>query len=70
VEGNLSSANAYDSLAEGYAKAGMWKKAAGASEKAVALATEFDLPNRADFVEQTEKLSGRLKQDSAISHEP
>ena len=44
VEANPNSANAYDSLAEGYAKAGMWKDAARASAKAAKLAIEFDHP--------------------------
>lgn len=64
VEANPNSANAYDGLADGYAKAGEWKQAARASDRAVALAIEFDLPNRADFVEQAKKRTGRLKLES------
>lgn len=64
VEANPNSANAYDGLADGYAKAGEWKQAARASDLAMALAIEFDLPNRADFVEQAKKRTGRLKQEA------
>jgi hypothetical protein len=64
VEANPNSANAYDSLAEGYAKAGMWKDAARASDRAVALAIEYDHPSRAYFIEQARKLNERLKQES------
>jgi tetratricopeptide (TPR) repeat protein len=64
VEANPNSANAYDSLAEGYAKAGMWKDAARASAQAAKLAIEFNHPNRADFIERAKKSSDRLKQES------
>ena len=46
VEAHPNSANAYDSLADGYTKAKQWKDAAQASEKAVALATQFSHPKR------------------------
>lgn len=52
VEANPNSANAYDSLADGYAKAGMLRHAAVASDRAAKLAVEFDLPNRSSFIEQ------------------
>lgn len=66
VEANPNSANAYDSLADGYAEAKMWKDAARASDRAVALATEFDLPNRSYFIEQARKMNDRLKQETKI----
>ena len=56
--------NAYDSLADGYAKAGNWKEAARASERAVTLATEFNHPNLPYFIEQAKKMNERLKQKS------
>ena len=62
VEANPNSANAYDSLADGYAKAGQWKDAVEASEKAVALATQFSNPKRSYFIEQAKKMNDRLKQ--------
>jgi predicted alpha/beta superfamily hydrolase len=65
VDGNPDSARAYDSLAEGYAEAGMWKDAATAEERAVALATEFDLPDRSYFIKQLEKIHERLRQESS-----
>lgn len=64
VEANPSSANAHDSLADGYAKAGMWRDAARASDMAVALAIEFDHPNRPYFIEQAKKMKDRLQQES------
>ncbi len=64
VEANPNSANAYDSLADGYAKAGKWKDAVEASEKAVALATQFSLAKRPYFIEQAKKMNARLKQES------
>jgi hypothetical protein len=64
VESNPNSANAYDSLADGYAKAGMWKDAARASDRAVALATEFNHPNLPYFIEQAKKMNERLKEKS------
>jgi predicted alpha/beta superfamily hydrolase len=64
VEANPNSANAHDSLSEGYAKAGMWKDAARASDRAAALAVEFDHPNRSRFIDQARKMNDRLKQGS------
>ncbi len=62
VEANPNSADAYDSLADGYAKAGLWKDAVQASERAVALATQFSNPKRSYFIEQAKKMNDRLKQ--------
>jgi len=64
VEANPNSANAHDSLSEGYAKAGMWKDAARASDRAAALAVEFDHPNRSYFIDQAKKMNDRLKKGS------
>lgn len=64
VETNPNSANAYDSLADGYAKAEKWEDAARASNKAAALAIEFDHPNRSFYIEQAKKMNERLKQKS------
>jgi len=61
VEANPNSANAHDSLSDGYAKAGMWKEAASASDRAAALAGEFDLPNRSEFIARARKMNDRLK---------
>jgi hypothetical protein len=62
VAANPYSANAQDSLADGYARAGRWRDAAAAADRAVALATEFDHPSRAAFLEQARKLRARLEQ--------
>ncbi|MBN1209637.1 MAG: hypothetical protein JXB05_32610 [Myxococcaceae bacterium] len=61
---NPNSANAWDSLADGYAEAGNRKAALEASRRAAALATEYDLPIRSRLVEQVRKrelaLAGEL----------
>lgn len=62
VEANPNSADAYDSLANGYAKAKQWKEAVQASEKAIALATQFSNPNRPQFSEKVKKMKDRLMQ--------
>ena len=64
VEANPNSANAHDSLADGYAKAGMWKDAVNASDRAAELAVEFDLSNRPEFIDRAKKMKDRLKQAS------
>ena len=64
VEANPNSADAHDSLSEGYAKAGMWKDAARESDRAAALAVEFDHPNRSHFIDRARKMNERLKQGS------
>ena len=51
---NPDSANAWDSLADGYVKASQWPDAIKASDQAVALANKHALPNRADFQRQAE----------------
>jgi len=60
VAGNPHSANAYDSLADGYAEAKRWPEAVQAADRAVALATEYQLANREDFVRHATKLHGKL----------
>lgn len=55
VQANPWSANAHDSLADGYAEAGRPLDASTASERAAALAVELDLPGRAYFIEQARK---------------
>lgn len=67
VETSPNSANAYDSLAEGYAEAGQLEEAVRASSQAVTLATAFDDPNRAYFVEQAKQMADRLAQQSAAA---
>lgn len=63
VEANPNSANAYDGLADGYAKAGRWKDAAQTSERAVALAAQFANPNLSYFIKQAKKMNDRLEQE-------
>jgi uncharacterized protein len=64
VEANPDSANAHDSLADGYAKAGMWQDAVQASDRAAELAVKFDLSNRSEFIARAKKMKDRLKQAS------
>lgn len=58
VQKNPNSAEAYESLAEGLAKAGQKRDAAAAGKKAAELAVRFSLPNREDFVKRAKKLAG------------
>jgi predicted alpha/beta superfamily hydrolase len=67
VQANPSSANAHDGMADAYEKSGNWIEAAGASQRAAALAVEFDLPNREYFVRHAAKLKARLEQESTKS---
>lgn len=61
VDAHPNSANAYDGLADGYAEVGLWKEAARASDRAVALATEFDHPSLAYFIKQAKKMKAQIK---------
>jgi hypothetical protein len=67
VRANPNSANAYDSLADAYEKAENWSEAAGAAQRAAALAVEFELPNREYFVQHAAKMKTRLEQESTKS---
>ena len=59
VQAHPNSANAYDSLADGHAEAGQWKEAAGASARALELATAYAHPERAYFEGQVAKMNAR-----------
>jgi predicted alpha/beta superfamily hydrolase len=61
VRSNPNSARAYDSLADGHAEAEQWKDAAEASNRAVALATEFGDPDLTYFIEQARKMNEHLQ---------
>ena len=61
MKANPNSANAYDGLADGYAKAGQWKDAATASDTAVTLATKYAHPGRAHFMSQARKMHEQLR---------
>lgn len=56
VDANPNSANAHDSLADGYAEAKDWDNAKQAADKAVVLATRYKLSNLADLTRHAEKL--------------
>lgn len=61
TEQNPNSANAYDGLADGYEKAGMWNDAIISSEKAVELAKKYNDPNLNYFIEHAAKIKNRSK---------
>jgi len=65
VDSNPSSANAYDGLADGYAKAAKWQEAATAAARSEQLAVEQDHPNRAYFAQQARKMGDRLQEEAA-----
>ncbi len=64
ADANPSSANAWDSLADGYEAAGRWKEAATASDRSVELATSADHPSLVDFRRHAAKLHDRVKRDA------
>jgi hypothetical protein len=64
VSGNPNSANAFDSLADGLAEAGRLGEAVQAAEKAAALASRYDLPNRDIFARHAKKLWDRHARES------
>jgi uncharacterized protein len=64
VSENPNSANAFDSLADGLAEAGRLREAVQAAEKASALASRYDLPNRDDFARHAKKLRDRSTKES------
>lgn len=59
IRQNPNSANAFDSIAEGYEKAGMWKEAIVSSEKAVELAKRYNSSNLGYFIEHARKIKNR-----------
>lgn len=62
VAANPDSANAYDSLADGYAEAKQWREAARASQRAGERGIRYDLPNRGYLIEQAAKHERQLRQ--------
>ncbi|MFZ1731388.1 MAG: alpha/beta hydrolase-fold protein [Bacteroidota bacterium] len=63
IDQNPNSVNAFDSIADAYEQAGMWKNAEAAIARAVELANEFDHPNRDDIMRHALKL--KAKSDDA-----
>ena len=64
IRQNPNSANAFDSIAEGYEKAGMWKEAIVSSEKAVELAKRYNFSNLGYFIEHARKIKNRNTEKS------
>ncbi len=60
VDANPGSANAWDGLADGYAKAGRWREAASASDRSVELGAAYDHPALAHFRARAKKWHDRL----------
>lgn len=69
VAANPSSANAYDGLADGYAKSERWKEAAAAAARAEQLAVEQVHPERDYFSQQARKMAARLEEGTAKSQQ-
>jgi predicted alpha/beta superfamily hydrolase len=67
VTENPNSANAFDSLADGLAEAGRLGEAVQAAEKASALATRHNLPNRDSFARHAKTLKDRHAKESGIT---
>lgn len=67
---NPNSANAFDGIADAYEKAGRWKEAIAATDKAVELANKYDAPNLHYFIEHAYKLRTRSHSKSTIQIKP
>lgn len=61
VDANPSSPNAWDGLADGYAKAGRWKDAAAAAERAVRIAEASGHPELPYFRAQAKKFAEKAR---------
>lgn len=70
VKQNPHSANAFDGLADGFEKAGMWHEAVAASEKAVELAKKYHLPNPAYYSAHAQKIKNRSKSNAEKEIKP
>ena len=64
TDANPSSPNAWDSLADGYQKAGRWQEAANASDRSVELGTSAGHPSLEEFRRHAAKLHDRLRQEA------
>ncbi|MBK9064802.1 MAG: alpha/beta hydrolase [Acidobacteria bacterium] len=67
VDEHPYSANAWDGLKDGYAKAGQWKDAAASADRALALARASNDPQLPEFEHQARKMRERLKQEKGPS---
>jgi predicted alpha/beta superfamily hydrolase len=70
VDANPNSANAYDSLVDGYLKDGQLAAAKRASDRSVQLARQWENPNLADFERKAEKIDQRLQEQSMEKKSP
>jgi uncharacterized protein len=62
VDANPNSANAYDSLADGYVKDGQLAAAKRASDRSVQLARQWANPNLTSFEQKAKKIDQRLQE--------
>jgi uncharacterized protein len=60
VDANPGSANAWDGLADGYAKAERWREAASASDRSVELGAKYDHPGLVRFRSRAKKWHDKL----------
>lgn len=65
TEQNPNSANAFDGLADGFEKAGLWPEAIASSEKAVELAKKYNDPNLGAFIQHANKVKEKAKKAKA-----
>jgi predicted alpha/beta superfamily hydrolase len=64
IKENPNSANAFDGIADGYEKAGIWNEAISSSKKAVELAKKYNDPNLSYFIEHLKKIQSKYDQKS------
>ncbi|HNW60498.1 MAG TPA: alpha/beta hydrolase-fold protein [bacterium] len=70
VQQNPNSANAFDGLADGYEKAGMWHEAIAASAKAVELAKKYHAPDPDYYSAHAKKIRARSKANADMQIKP
>lgn len=64
VDQNPNSASAFDGIADGYEKAGMWPEAIASCEKAVELAQKYNDPGLNYFLQHAKKIKEKSKLNS------
>jgi predicted carbohydrate-binding protein with CBM5 and CBM33 domain len=70
VDSNPNSANAYDSLVDGYLKDGQLAAAKRASDRSVQLARQWENPDLATFERKAKKIDQRLQEQEMEKKSP
>jgi predicted alpha/beta superfamily hydrolase len=65
IQQNPNSANAFDSIADAYEKAGMWNEAMASAEKAVELVYKFNNPNSEDIINHSNKIKDKIESEKS-----